>query len=85
MADQSASDLLVQRAIRDIVHCQFKEEEYTTAFSDLVNWVETGDKPVGDDVLDPDVVSDPYFGCQFTNEDRDYTGVDPIFAIPPCP
>ena len=85
VADQGASDLLVQRAIRDIVHCEFTEEEYQEAFSDLVSWVETGVKPAGDDVLDPDVVSAPDFGCQFTSEDRDYSGVDPIFAIPPCP
>ena len=37
------------------------------AFSDLVNWVENGTKPAGDDVLDPAVVASPDFGCQFTN------------------
>jgi pimeloyl-ACP methyl ester carboxylesterase len=86
VAGHGASDLLVQRAIRDIVHCvTFTQEEYTTAFTDLVNWVETGVKPAGDDILDPAVVSDPYFGCQFTTEDRDYTWVDPMLALPPCP
>ncbi|MEJ2512922.1 MAG: prolyl oligopeptidase family serine peptidase, partial [Anaerolineales bacterium] len=75
VSEHGASDLLVQRAIRDIVHCFFMEEEYTTAFSDLVTWVETGVKPAGDDFLDPAAVSDPYFGCQFTSEYRDYTDI----------
>jgi len=86
VADQGASDLLVQRAIRDIVHCEFTEEEYTSAFSDLVQWVETGGKPAGDDILDPNVVSDPFFGCQFTKENRDYSDyADFGLVIPPCP
>lgn len=86
VAEKDASDFLVQRAIREIVHCEFTQEEYTTAFSDLVSWVETGSKPTGDDILDPAVVSDDYFGCQFTSEDRDYS--DFAFfglEIPPCP
>ncbi len=85
VADQGASDFLVQRAIRDFVHCSFTPEEYTTAFTDLVNWVKTGVKPAGDDLLNPVVVSDEFFGCQFTTEDRDYTWVDPMLKIPPCP
>jgi dienelactone hydrolase len=86
VADQGSSDLLVQRAIRDIVHCEFTEEEYTTAFSNLVDWVETGEKPPGDDVLNPDVVSDPLFGCQFTSEDRDYSDFALFgLVIPTCP
>ena len=86
VAEQGASDFLVQRVIRDFVHCAFTEEEYTTAFTDLVNWVETGEKPAGHDVLNPDVVSDPLFGCQFTFEDRDYSDFAAFgLIIPPCP
>jgi pimeloyl-ACP methyl ester carboxylesterase len=59
-------DLLVQRAIRDVNHCGFTEAEQTRAFDDLVNWVENGVKPAGDDVLDPAVVAAPNFGCKFT-------------------
>ena len=81
-----ASDLLVNRAIREFIHGEFTQEELTTAFSDLVDWVETGVKPAGDDVLDPAVVADPYFGCQFTTEDRDYSDyADFGLVIPPCP
>jgi len=85
VAEQGASDFLVQRAIRDFVHCSFTPEEYTTAFTDLVNWVETGVKPAGDDLLDPAVVSDEYFGCEFTLENRDYTWLNPMLDIPACP
>ena len=85
VADQGSSDLLVQRAIRDIVHCSFTEAEYATAFVDLVHWVETGVKPAGDDFLDLAEVADPNFGCAFTSEDRDYSMVMPALAIPACP
>ena len=77
-----ASDLLVQRAIRDIGHCTFTPDELITGFVDLVNWVELGIKPAGDDVLDPVVVDDPNSGCTFTSADRTY----PLpLSSPPCP
>jgi hypothetical protein len=60
------SDLLVQRAIRGVSHCEFTAAEFGGAFSDLVSWVETGVKPAGDDVLDPAEVANPLFGCNFT-------------------
>jgi hypothetical protein len=44
-------DLLVQRVIRAAGHCKFSEAELQTAWDDLVEWVETGDQPAGDDVL----------------------------------
>ena len=62
-----ASDLLVQRAIRGVLHCDFTAAEFSTAFLDLVAWVDTGVKPDGDDWLDPAAVADPEFGCEFTN------------------
>ncbi|MEJ2604328.1 MAG: prolyl oligopeptidase family serine peptidase [Gammaproteobacteria bacterium] len=77
------SELLVQRAIRDLNHCGFTGEELATAFLDLVSWVETGAKPAGDDVLDPAVVADPDYGCAFTSEDRSVpAGFPPIAACP---
>jgi len=86
VAEQGASDLLVQRAIREIVHCEFTQEEYTTAFLDLVNWVETGEKPEGDNLLDPNTASDENFGCDFTSVDRDYSDYAAFgLVIPPCP
>jgi fermentation-respiration switch protein FrsA (DUF1100 family) len=65
-AEQGRADLLVQRAIRDHGHCGFAVPEEERAFADLVNWVEHGVKPAGDDVLTPAVVADPNYGCQFT-------------------
>ena len=82
VADQGASDLLVQRAIRDVGHCAFTGEELVAGFVDLVAWVEYGIKPAGDDVLDMAAVADPNFGCAFTSEDRIYPA--PI-SIPACP
>ncbi len=60
-------DLLVQRAIRGVLHCNFSAAELSTAFLDLVAWLEAGIKPAGDDVLDPAEVANPLFGCSFTN------------------
>jgi hypothetical protein len=60
-------DLLVQRAIRGVLHCDFTPAEFSTAFLDLVAWREGGVKPAGDDFLDPAAVADPLFGCGFTD------------------
>ena len=64
---------LVQRAIRSPGHCEFTVAEEVAAFEDMVNWEQTGIKPVGDDVLTPWVVGDSSYGCAFTN---DTTGPD---------
>jgi pimeloyl-ACP methyl ester carboxylesterase len=77
VAAQGKADLLVQRAIRDAGHCGFNYDELVEAFADLVLWVEFGTKPAGDDVLDPAVVANPNYGCQFTTVDRPYAD--------PCP
>jgi hypothetical protein len=63
---QGKGDLLVQRAIRGVGHCDFTPAEFSGAFLDLVGWVETGAKPAGDDVTDPAEVANPLFGCNFT-------------------
>ena len=65
-ARQGTSDLLVQRAIRGVAHCDFSTQEYVQAFTDLVAWVEQGVRPAGDDVLDPATVADRRYGCRFT-------------------
>ncbi|HSG18876.1 MAG TPA: phthalyl amidase [Anaerolineae bacterium] len=67
VAEQGKSDLLVQRAIRGVGHCDFTPAELITAFADLVTWVEAGVKPGGDDWLDPAAVADPAFGCAYTD------------------
>lgn len=65
-ADAGRADRLVVRAIRDHNHCGFAVPEEAAAFAALVNWVDTGLKPAGDDILDPAAVADPNFGCQFS-------------------
>lgn len=70
VASQGKSDLLVQRAIRGVLHCDFTAAEFSTAFLDLVAWVEAGIKPGGDDFLDPAEVADPIFGCAYTDGDH---------------
>jgi acetyl esterase/lipase len=76
-AAHGKSDLLVQRAIRGVVHCDFTPQEFSAAFIDLVNWVENGVKPAGDDWLTPGSVADPLFGCAHTD--------GPHFLGTPCP
>jgi len=87
VAENGASNLLVQRAIRDFGHCTFTAEELIMGFVNLVGWVKYGILPAGDDLLDPAVVSDPEFGCNFTSEDREYPSppYPPGLSIPACP
>jgi pimeloyl-ACP methyl ester carboxylesterase len=47
--------LLVQRVMRSGGHCGFDGEMREQAFDDLIAWVERGVKPVGEDVLAPDL------------------------------
>lgn len=82
VAGNGKSHLLVQRAIREQNHCAFTNDELSTAFADLVSWVQTGVKPAGDNVLNATTVANPNFGCTFTSEDRVYPA--PI-SIPACP
>jgi hypothetical protein len=63
--------LLVQRAIRAPGHCDFSAEETQQALTDWLNWVNGGDKPAGDVVLDPVTVADDNYGCTFTTPQRD--------------
>lgn len=67
VARQGNSELLVQRAIRGVGHCDFTPTELVTAFTDLVTWVQQGARPAGDVVLDPRVVAAPDYGCRFTD------------------
>ena len=88
VAANGKSDLLVQRAIRGVGHCEFTPIELSTAFLDLVTWVEAGIKPEGDDWLTPATVADPGFGCLFTDFETppgfpDF-GHEPFFTTP-CP
>jgi hypothetical protein len=64
---QGTSGLLVQRAIRGVSHCDFTFNEQAAAFDAMVNWEQKGIKPAGDDVLTPATVTDPKYGCKFTD------------------
>jgi hypothetical protein len=77
VAAQGKSDLLVQRAIRGVLHCDFTPAEFGGAFIELRDWVENGVKPAGDDFSDPAAVADPDFGCAFTD--------GPHLLGTPCP
>lgn len=77
ISDQGNGNLFVARAIRSGGHCTFTVEEEITAFEDLVDWVENQNPPEGDDILDPDTVSQVDFGCRFT------TAVNPAFGDDP--
>ena len=84
VAEKGNSDLLVQRAVRGVGHCNITPVEFAGAFLDLVNWVEAGAKPAGDNWLDPAVVADDEFGCTFT----DFVTPGPAgghFLAAPCP
>jgi pimeloyl-ACP methyl ester carboxylesterase len=76
-ASNGNAELLVTRAIRDVRHCGFSQAEQARAFADMVDWVDTGVRPAGDDVLDATTVADPSFGCAFTEPQRP--------GIPACP
>jgi len=78
-------DLVVQRAIRSVNHCEFSPTEAGTAWDDLVAWVHTGNRPAGDDVLNPKVVADPTFGCQFSDKAAFAAGTGTRRLFAPCP
>jgi hypothetical protein len=50
-------DLLVQRVVGDPSHCGFTNAEWEAGLEALINWVEQGVKPEGDDVLVGDLTS----------------------------
>ena len=78
-ADSGHDDNLVSRATRAIGHCEFSSQELIESFDDMVEWVDTGVKPGGDDILDPAVVAAPLFGCNFSR------GTTPTRPLAPCP
>jgi hypothetical protein len=67
VASFDESSLFVSRAIRSIQHCDYTQAELQQGFSGLVKWVRTGQRPAGDNILDPQAVAKPTFGCKFTD------------------
>src|SRR6266851_3850523 len=49
--EAGTSHFLVQRAVRQPGHCGIENMVRQPAFDDLVNWIENGAEPAGDDVL----------------------------------
>jgi len=60
-----AGPLLVQRGVRAPDHCQFDVADRVQGFDDLVNWVENGVKPEGDNFLAPDLTD---LGSRWTHK-----------------
>jgi hypothetical protein len=85
VAANGASDLLVQRATRDFGHRAFTGPELVQTFVDLLEWVQTGSKPAGDNVLDANVVANPDFGCTFTDKVSPRSWDTPALAFPEPP
>ena len=86
--ERGSSDNLVQRAIRGGGHCEFTYAEQVEAFDALVAWEEDGVKPDGDDVLDPELVADPAYGCAYTRppgDDDSPTTSQARSVVPECP
>jgi hypothetical protein len=82
VARHGRTQLLAQRAIRTVNHCEFDAKEVGTAWNDLTRWVDTGQRPASDVVNDPKAVAAPGYGCQFTDPAAYTTGTRRFFA--PC-
>jgi pimeloyl-ACP methyl ester carboxylesterase len=88
VAANGASEMLVQRVTRDFGHCSFTPTELVQTFTSLVQWVEGGVKPAGDNVLDPAVVASPDYGCTYTDKAAPRLWNQPglgFLAPPACP
>lgn len=82
MIAHGEGSLFVGRAIREVTHCGYTDSEISSAFSALMNWVNHGVRPAGDDILNPRAVASPTFGCRFTDQTP---GAHPEFQGAPCP
>jgi hypothetical protein len=76
---------VAQRAIRTTNHCEYSATEAGTAWDDLVTWVRTGKRPVGDKVLDKATVADPNYGCQFSDKTAFAAGTGTRRLYAACP
>jgi hypothetical protein len=87
VARHGRGDLLAQRAIRTVNHCEFDAREVGTAWDDLVRWVDTGRRPAADVVDDPVAVAAPDYGCRFSDPAayREPPKGSTRRLLPPCP
>ena len=77
VAAKGGSDPLVQRAVREMAMARSAEQEWDDAVSDLVDWVQLGEKPMGDDATTDAVMTADDDGCDFTLGERPF--------VPACP
>jgi hypothetical protein len=82
MIAHGQGDLFVDRAIREVTHCGYTTNELAAGFSALVEWIDTGVRPAGDNILSPRAVASPLFGCRFSDPTP---GAHPEFQGVPCP
>jgi hypothetical protein len=82
MIAHGEGNLFVGRAIREVTHCGYTTSELSAGFSALVRWIDTGQRPAGDNILAPGDVSSPLFGCRFTDPTP---GAHKEFKGAPCP
>jgi len=82
MVANGEGKLFVGRAIREVTHCGYTTNELSAGFSALVSWIATGKRPAGDNILLPQAVASPFFGCRFTDPTP---GAHPEFKGLPCP
>lgn len=82
MIANGEGNLFVDRTIREVRHCGYTPSELASGFSALVNWIQTGQRPAGDNILNPTDVASPTFGCRFTDPTP---GSHPNFHGVPCP
>ena len=89
------SRFLVQRAVREVAHCEYTPNEVREAWNDLTTWVRSSSsrrghhhvrRPKGDRVLNRSVVASPTFGCRFTDPTGATNAATPTHGLyPPCP
>ena len=82
-AAHGSDDWLVQRAIRDVGHCSFSEAEWNRSMGDLVAWVRGGPKPNADSMFQG--LTNPDYGCQFSENAGLFKGTAARPAFGPCP
>ncbi len=89
------SRFLVQRAVREVAHCEYTPSEVREAWIDLTTWVRSSTsrrghhhvrRPKGARVLNRSAVASPTFGCRFTDPNGATNAATPThWLYPPCP
>jgi hypothetical protein len=80
MEANNFGDNLVQRAVRAPGHCDFSLEEFEETLDAMLDWEQNGNKPLGDDLLDPATVADAQFGCEYTRNTAPQTALRTAIA-----